>query len=265
MTVCNVGDSRVLLGHRIGQLENGAKEAEESKVDIETELSKEDTDGSEGDVLAIPLTSDQTPYRRDERERVQKQGAEVKSIDQMQGRIPMHDNWGDLVLGETVDIHGDPPRIWATGKDYPGTAFTRSLGDRLAEDIGVIADPEVITTHLTHNDQVLVIASDGIFEFLTNQYVMSVCSSCLTPLEACETLTQAAYDQWLVHENRTDDITIIVCFLDALYKPTPEEEENTTEALAKSVQDLARKQKKMSIGPSGVASPEAAPEPTLNV
>ena len=24
---------------------------------------------------------------------------------------------------------GDPPRIWAPGANFPGTAFTRSLGD----------------------------------------------------------------------------------------------------------------------------------------
>ena len=170
MTVCNVGDSRVLLGHRVPvQGTKGTEQssdAQEEKVDIDTELSmKGGSEGSGGEIFPIPLTRDQTPYRRDERERVQQLGAEVKSIDQMEGKIPMHSNWGDLVLGETVDIHGDPPRIWAKGKDYPGTAFTRSLGDKLAEDIGVIPEPELITTDLTQNDEFLVIASDGIFEF----------------------------------------------------------------------------------------------------
>jgi serine/threonine protein phosphatase PrpC len=79
MIVCNVGDSRVLLGQRVGN-----------------------------EVLPIALTRDQTPYRKDERERVKKEGAQIKSIDQLKGREPYHENWGDMVLGEHIDIQGDP-------------------------------------------------------------------------------------------------------------------------------------------------------------
>jgi serine/threonine protein phosphatase PrpC len=242
MTVCNVGDSRVVLGHRIPRKSTEHKEEkkEEEKCDVEAEIQAEDDTfkPKEGEILPIPLTRDQTPYRQDERERVRKEGAEIKSIDQMEGREDIHDNWGDMVLGERVDIQGDPPRVWVQGGDYPGTAFTRSLGDRIAEDIGVTADPEIITKDLTVNDEFLVIASDGIFEFLTNQYVMNVCTASMNPLEACEQLTKAAYDQWLTHENRTDDITIIVCFLSCTHEPSPEEESETTEALIATAGDV---------------------------
>lgn len=227
MTVCNVGDSRVLLGHRIPSKNSAEENKEEEKVDIDTELSQ----GTEdevlgGEILPIPLTKDQTPYRKDERERVLQLGGEIRSIDGHK-----RDDWGDLVHGDTINIEGDPPRLWVKGKDYPGTAFTRSLGDRAAEGIGVISEPEIVTKVLTEDDKYLVIASDGIFEFLTNKYVMTVCSTSLTPLEACERLTQAAYDQWLVHENRTDDITVIVCFLSCEHKPSPEEVSETTHSL----------------------------------
>ncbi|EEC48081.1 predicted protein, partial [Phaeodactylum tricornutum CCAP 1055/1] len=181
MTICNVGDSRAVLVFP----ENGK-------------------------LLAIPLSRDQTPYRKDERERVKKLGAAVLSIDQMEGVEEIHENWGDMVLGEDVDIHGDPPRVWVEGKDYPGTAFTRSLGDSLAEGIGVTAQPEMLTRELTMNDHILIIASDGIFEFIRNQHAIDLCASCRNPVEACERLVKAAYDQWLTYENRTDDITVIV-------------------------------------------------------
>jgi serine/threonine protein phosphatase PrpC len=230
MTVCNVGDSRVLLGHRIPSTTRVEESKEEEKVDVDTEMTRGTGDrGNEGDILPIPLTLDQTPYRRDERERVKKFGAEIRSID---GKS--RDDWGDFVHGDTINVEGDPPRVWVKGKDYPGAAFTRSLGDRIAEDVGVTADPEIITKTLTRNDEFLVIASDGIFEFLTNSYVMNVCSISATPLEACERLTRAAYDQWLVHENRTDDITIIVCFLSCSHTPTREEEPETTESLVEA-------------------------------
>lgn len=236
MTVCNVGDSRVLLGHRAPSYPSaGDATAEEEKCDVETEIRmSDDEQPKHGEILAIPLSRDQTPYRKDERERVRNSGAEVKTMDQMEKREPMHDNWGDMVLGERVDIQGDPPRIWVSGRDYPGTAFTRSIGDRLADDIGVIAEPEMITKDLTVNDEFLVIATDGIFEFLTNQQVMNICAASFNPVQACEMLCKAAYDQWLVYENRTDDITVIVCFLKSSYQPTPDKEGETTESLVTS-------------------------------
>jgi serine/threonine protein phosphatase PrpC len=236
MTICNVGDSRVLLGHRIpSKSNNNNNNAEESKEEEKCEVDAEPQavhNFRAGELLAIPLTRDQTPYRKDERERVRKFGAEIKSIDQMEGRMEMHDNWGDMVLGKSVDIEGDPPRVWVRGKEYPGTAFTRSIGDRLAENIGVCAEPEIITTYPTVNDEFLVIASDGIFEFLTNDDVLNICAASLSPQEACEVLTRAAYDKWLEHELRTDDITVIVCFLSSSFNPSSREEEvGTTEAL----------------------------------
>jgi serine/threonine protein phosphatase PrpC len=242
MTVCNVGDSRVVIGHRIpDKTQAGTEETkEEEKCEIDTRgVLQGGTKSSAipGSILAIPLTRDQTPYRKDERERVRKAGAEIKSIDQMEGREDMHDNWGDEVLGERVDIEGDPPRVWMQGQEYPGTAFTRSLGDVIAEKIGVNADPEMLSLDLTVNDKYLVIASDGIFEFLTNQDVIDMCSASESPLEACEMLTRAAYDQWLKYERRTDDISVIVCFLESDYQPS-EDEKGTTEELTETTQTV---------------------------
>ena len=227
LIVANVGDSRAVMGHWVpetGDEESGSdrNSAEEEKTEIEEDETPDlcvkkldrkvfpDT----GRILAIPLSRDQTPYRKDERERLKLHGASIMSHDQMEGHVPMHEDWGDKELGKDVDIKGDPPRVWVKGKDYPGTAFTRSIGDSMAEDIGVTAEPETLARELTRNDHVLVIASDGIFEFLTNQEVIDMCTTCDSPLQACEKLVKAAYDKWLVHENRTDDITVIVCFLD---------------------------------------------------
>ncbi len=100
--------------------------------------------GGEPLLIAKALSSDQTPYRKDERDRVKKCGARILSMDQLEGIEPYHENWGNLVLGEDIDEGGDPPRVWHPEGDYPGTAFTRSIGDRIAEDLGVIADPEIL-------------------------------------------------------------------------------------------------------------------------
>lgn len=225
LTVANVGDSRALLGHAV--VEDTCNGGEE-KTEIAADPAQT---GEDERILAIPLSRDQTPYRKDERERVKKKGAAVMSIDQMEGREEMHENWGDMVLGQDVDIHGDPPRVWMDGKDYPGTAFTRSLGDYLAEGIGVEAEPEMLSRELTSNDRLLVVASDGVFEFLTNQDVVDMCLAAGSPLLACEAIVKAAYKQWLIYENRTDDITIIVCFLKVENPPPTDGSEGTTEDL----------------------------------
>ena len=248
LTVCNVGDSRAVLGHEVGFHVNGTTNGvansagEESKQEIgdeevkTTPSKKQKEFPKEGSLLAIPLSRDQTPYRKDERERVKLKGAAIMSIDQIEGKEEMHENWGDMVLGEDVDIRGDPPRVWVEGKDYPGTAFTRSIGDSMAESIGVTAEPETLTRTVTCNDHLLVIASDGIFEFLTNQEVIDLCAKCSSPIIACEKLVKEAYNKWLVYEDRTDDITVIVCFLTVDMRP--DGREGTTEDLVELAQSM---------------------------
>jgi serine/threonine protein phosphatase PrpC len=116
MYVNNVGDSRAIM---ISVLEDGS-------------------------ALPQPLSSDQTPYRKDERERVQACGARVLTMDQIDGIAPIHDDFGDFGECDGIDESGDPPRIWHPEGDYPGTAFTRSIGDMIAEELGVIAEPEIL-------------------------------------------------------------------------------------------------------------------------
>jgi hypothetical protein len=105
----------------------------------------------------------------------------------------------------------------------------------MAEMIGVCAEPEIITKDLTVNDEFLVIASDGLFEFLTNQEVINICSASYNPLQACEMLTKASYDKWVEHDTRVDDITLIVCFLSSTFVPSPDEIGETTDALVHHV------------------------------
>ncbi|CAM9148873.1 unnamed protein product [Chrysoparadoxa australica] len=168
----------------------------------------------EGRIVAKPLSCDQTPYRKDERERVKACGARVMSMDQIEGLEPVHENWGEVNLGEELDEGGDPPRIWSPFGEYPGTAFTRSMGDSIAEELGVFAEPEIIHRKIHAYDRFIVIASDGVFEFLTNQSVADMVTRYADPLDACRKVVQESYDLWLQYEVRTDDITIICMYLE---------------------------------------------------
>jgi serine/threonine protein phosphatase PrpC/CRP-like cAMP-binding protein len=205
VTVCNVGDSRAIIGKQSGRA-----------------------------LKAFPLSRDQTPYRRDERARIRAKGARIMSLDQLEGLEPINDqddssnNDDDLELGEELDEGGDPPRVWSPNGDYPGTAFTRSLGDAMAEDLGVFAEPEMLTREIKPEDRVIVVASDGIYEFLTNQSVVDICAKFTDPLEACRAVVAESYELWLQYELRTDDITIIVIYVDTLLEASMMQREYVT-------------------------------------
>ncbi|KAH7666911.1 Protein-serine/threonine phosphatase protein [Dioscorea alata] len=159
-----------------------------------------------GSVVAEDLSRDQTPFRKDEYERVRRCGARVLSVDQVEGvKDPDVQSWGDE---ENDD--GDPPRLWVPNGMYPGTAFTRSVGDSTAESIGVIAEPEVLTVKISAEHLFFVVASDGVFEFLSSQAVVDMVAKFIDPREACSAIAAESHRLWLEHENRTDDITIIV-------------------------------------------------------
>lgn len=51
-------------------------------------------------------------------------------------------------------------------QDVPGLAMTRSFGDLIAASVGVIARPEIWERELTKDDKFMIIASDGVWEFL---------------------------------------------------------------------------------------------------
>ncbi|XP_020536383.1 protein phosphatase 2C and cyclic nucleotide-binding/kinase domain-containing protein isoform X2 [Jatropha curcas] len=139
--VANSGDSRAIIAERRGK-----------------------------DISAIDLSIDQTPFRADELERVKLCGARVLTLDQIEGlKNPDVQCWGT----EEGD-DGDPPRLWVPNGMYPGTAFTRSMGDSIAETIGVVANPEIVVLELTPQHPFFVLASDGVFEFLSSQSVVEM-------------------------------------------------------------------------------------------
>uniref|UniRef100_A0A0E0QBZ9 protein-serine/threonine phosphatase n=1 Tax=Oryza rufipogon TaxID=4529 RepID=A0A0E0QBZ9_ORYRU len=168
----------------------------------------------EGRVAAEELSWDQTPFRADERARVKACGARVMSVEQVEGvRDPEAEGW--------VADEGDPPRVWARDGLYPGTAFTRSLGDQAAEAVGVIAEPEVKSVEITPAHLFFVVASDGVFEFLSSQDVVDMVAAYEDPREACSAIAAESYKLWLEHENRTDDITIIIVHIRDSENPGP--------------------------------------------
>mmetsp|Transcript_20477 Transcript_20477/g.29984 ORF Transcript_20477/g.29984 Transcript_20477/m.29984 type:complete len:166 (+) Transcript_20477:663-1160(+) len=158
----------------------------------------------EGKLSARGLTSDQTPHRKDELERIKKAGGLVMTSEQYDHEEPMHENWVD----------GDsPPRIWSKEGKFPGCAFTRSIGDGNGEALGVTADAEYTEYTLSDGDEMIIIGSDGIFEFISDLEAANIASHYDTPSEVCRALVGESYKRWIKREERTDDITTIVGFI----------------------------------------------------
>jgi serine/threonine protein phosphatase PrpC len=59
-------------------------------------------------------------------------------------------------------------------ENIPGLAMSRSIGDGVAMSVGVIPDPEILDYTTVLDDKFMVVASDGVFEFLTNEDVVRI-------------------------------------------------------------------------------------------
>ena len=62
-----------------------------------------------------------------------------------------------------------PARVWLKNQNIPGLAMSRSLGDLVAASVGCSQDPEVFDFTFDYKDKFIIIASDGVWEFLSNE------------------------------------------------------------------------------------------------
>ena len=95
--------------------------------------------------------------------------------------------------------------------------MSRSFGDQVAARVGVNAVPEITEMRMTPSDKIIILASDGVWEFLENQQVADIVYPYFLQRNAegaAENLVRAAFKQWKREENVIDDITCIVIFLD---------------------------------------------------
>ena len=116
-----------------------------------------------GNTKSILITDDKkikelniphTPCVKEERLRIEQHGGIIDRID-----------W--LKVG--------PLRVWFKGKKYPGLTITRSLGDFEAIPLGIIPTPDIKEYDIDDEKiKILVMATNGIWEFLTNDKIMDI-------------------------------------------------------------------------------------------
>lgn len=108
---------------------------------------------------------------------------------------------------------------WSGAARVGGLAMTRAIGCYHLRGMGVISTP-TITVHNVNadTDAALVIATDGIFDFASNEAIAHIVSSCHTPEQAVQQATNYAFD---VNHSK-DNLSTIVVALPAWSKLEPQ-------------------------------------------
>ncbi len=142
---------------------------------------------------AIPLTRDHSPDVEEERRRIETSGGEVRKQDPY-----------------------SPSRVFCLGANYPGLAMSRAIGDGIAGYFGVTSEPEVKCMRVEKRDKFVVLASDGVWEFMSNDQVARIIhgNGRARAAKSAAYVSETAFSAWLEHENNTtDDITCLVYYL----------------------------------------------------
>ncbi|CAH0478882.1 unnamed protein product [Peronospora belbahrii] len=89
-------------------------------------------------------------------------------------------------------------------------------GDAVAHTAGVMSEPEFTSRWLDENDRCLIVATDGLWEFMSNEECMEMAMGQQDPKEAVNMLIKEANCRWMREEQVTDDTTIIVAYIDTV-------------------------------------------------
>ena len=117
---------------------------------------------------------------------------------------------------EQDGIFEGPDRIYVKNKTYPGLVMSRTFGDLIAKNIGVISEPEIIIKKIDNNTKFIVLGSDGLWDALKPYDVNRMVRPFFNKGDidgACQTLMKKAKQKWDKDEEERDDITIIVIFI----------------------------------------------------
>ena len=144
-----------------------------------------------------PLSYDCKPEIPMERKRIMANGGSVEQF--------IDDN--DQGVG--------PFRVFIKDQENPGLAMSRSIGDIEAKTVGVIPNPQIIEYEINRKSKYMIICSDGIWEFISNEEAMEIGKKYYLrhdPLGLCNELTNKATEIWKVEDIVIDDITVVVVF-----------------------------------------------------
>jgi len=147
----------------------------------------------------IELTEDQNPDLPAEQARIERMGGFVSPPPEpgLSSRVWLDKEWSQI-----------------------GLAMARSIGDHAVKPIGVIAEPVVSFHDVNENDSFLILATDGVWEFISSAEAVEIVATNLHKgaTKACQILIEAAAAKWHDEEgDYRDDITALVIRLQNLW------------------------------------------------
>ena len=109
-----------------------------------------------------------------------------------------------------------PMRVWLPYRSAPGLAMSRSLGDAEVHEYGVSAEPDISYRKLRLNDRLLLLASDGIWNCVSNEEAVALSFRFYekrAASQAAESLVTEATRRWKQESESVDDITVVTVFI----------------------------------------------------
>lgn len=154
-------------------------------------LGTRDKDGS---LIAVQLTVDLKPSIPAEAERIRR----------CRGRV--------FALKDEPEV----ARVWLPNNDSPGLAMARALGDFCLKNFGLISVPDLSCLCLSEKDEFIILATDGIWDVLSNKEVVEIVASAPARSSASRALVEYAVRAWR-HKyptSKVDDCAAVCLFLD---------------------------------------------------
>lgn len=150
------------------------------------------TTSDDGSLVPVQLTMDFKPNLPQEAER----------IIQCKGRV--------FCLDDEPGVH----RVWLPDEESPGLAMSRAFGDYCVKDFGLTSMPEVTQRNITSRDQFVVLATDGVWDVISNQEAVEIVSSTPDRAESAKRLVECAVHAWKCKRRgiAMDDISAICLF-----------------------------------------------------
>ncbi|KAK9088113.1 hypothetical protein Scep_027195 [Stephania cephalantha] len=151
------------------------------------------TRDKENSLIAVQLTVDLKPNLPREAARIQ----------QCKGRV--------FALQDEPEV----PRVWLPNNDSPGLAMARAFGDFCLKDFGLISVPDISYHRLTERDEFIVIATDGVWDVLSNKEVVDIVASAPSRATAARALVECAVRAWRIRfpTSKSDDCAAVCLFV----------------------------------------------------
>ncbi|KAL5703191.1 putative protein phosphatase 2C 33 [Ranunculus cassubicifolius] len=195
-------------------------------------------------LLALQLTVDLKPNLPEEAERIRK----------CRGRV--------FALQDEPEVC----RVWLPHSDSPGLAMARAFGDFCLKDFGLISVPEITYRRLTEKDEFIVLATDGVWDVLSNKEVVDIISAAPSRSTAARYLVETAVRAWRLKypTSKIDDCAVVCLFLDTNLSTSAafvDKSEQEGAAAARYEDQEEAPQGPLDLGRSGtVRAPEILPD-----